>query len=34
MSHLIDMASKVRRHTGICYHGTQVAVSGIISSII
>jgi glycerol-1-phosphate dehydrogenase [NAD(P)+] len=33
MSHLIDMASGVR-HTGICYHGTQVAVSGIISSII
>ena len=33
MSHLIDMASKVR-HTGICYHGTQVAVSGIISCII
>ena len=33
MSHLIDMASKVRR-TGICYHGTQVAVSGIISSIL
>ena len=33
MSHLIDMASKVR-HTGICYHGTQVAVSGINSCII
>ncbi len=33
MSHLIDMASKVRK-TGICYHGTQVAVSGIISCII
>ena len=33
MSHLIDMASKVRR-TGICYHGTQVAVSGINSCII
>lgn len=33
MSHLIDMASGVR-HTGICYHGTQVAVSGIISSLI
>jgi glycerol-1-phosphate dehydrogenase [NAD(P)+] len=33
MSHLIDMASGVR-HTGICYHGTQVAVSGIISCII
>ena len=33
MSHLIDMASGVR-HTGICYHGTQVAVSGILSSII
>ena len=27
------MASKVR-HTGICYHGTQVAVSGINSCII
>ena len=33
MSHLIDMASGVR-NTGICYHGTQVAVSGIISGII
>ncbi|MBQ9685924.1 MAG: iron-containing alcohol dehydrogenase [Oscillospiraceae bacterium] len=33
MSHLIDMASGVR-HTGICYHGTQVAVSGINSCII
>lgn len=33
MSHLVDMASKVRK-TGICYHGTQVAVSGIISCII
>lgn len=33
MSHLIDMASKVRK-TGICYHGTQVAVSGIMSCII
>lgn len=33
MSHLIDMASGVRQ-TGICYHGTQVAVSGIISCII
>jgi glycerol-1-phosphate dehydrogenase [NAD(P)+] len=33
MSHLIDMASGIR-HTGICYHGTQVAVSGIISCII
>lgn len=33
MSHLIDMASGVRK-TGICYHGTQVAVSGIISGII
>ena len=33
MSHLIDMASKVRQ-TGICYHGTQVAVSGINSGII
>lgn len=30
MSHLIDMSSGVR-HTGICYHGTQVAVSGILS---
>ena len=33
MSHLIDMSSGVR-HTGICYHGTQVAVSGIMSEII
>lgn len=33
MSHLVDMASGVRK-TGICYHGTQVAVSGIISSIL
>ena len=33
MSHLIDMASPVRG-TGICYHGTQVAVSGIFSSLI
>lgn len=33
MSHLVDMASGVRK-TGICYHGTQVAVSGIISCII
>lgn len=33
MSHLIDMASGVRK-TGICYHGTQVAVSGIMSEII
>lgn len=33
MSHLIDMASGIRQ-TGICYHGTQVAVSGIISCII
>lgn len=33
MSHLIDMASGVRQ-TGICYHGTQVAVSGIISSLV
>jgi glycerol-1-phosphate dehydrogenase [NAD(P)+] len=33
ISHLVDMASKVR-HTGICYHGTQVAVSGILASII
>lgn len=33
MSHLIDMASRIR-HTGICYHGTQVAVSAINSSII
>lgn len=33
MSHLIDMASRVRK-TGICYHGTQVAVSGIFSSLI
>ncbi|MBR1455653.1 MAG: iron-containing alcohol dehydrogenase [Oscillospiraceae bacterium] len=33
MSHLIDMASGVRK-TGICYHGTQVAVSGILSCII
>lgn len=33
MSHLVDMASGVRK-TGICYHGTQVAVSGIMSCII
>ena len=33
MSHLVDMASGVRK-TGICYHGTQVAVSGIISGIL
>ena len=33
MSHLIDMASGVRK-TGICYHGTQVAVSGIISGLL
>lgn len=33
MSHLVDMASGVR-HTGICYHGTQVAVSGIMSELI
>lgn len=33
MSHLIDMTSGVRK-TGICYHGTQVAVSGIISCIL
>jgi glycerol-1-phosphate dehydrogenase [NAD(P)+] len=33
MSHLVDMASVVRK-TGICYHGTQVAVSGVISEII
>lgn len=33
MSHLIDMTSAVRK-TGICYHGTQVAVSSIISGII
>ncbi len=33
MSHLIDMASRIR-HTGICYHGTQVAVSAINSCII
>lgn len=33
MSHLIDMSSSVRK-TGICYHGTQVAVSGIISGIL
>ena len=33
MSHLIDMASGIRK-TGICYHGTQVAVSGIMSTII
>jgi len=32
MSHLIDMSSGIRK-TGICYHGTQVAVSGIISCI-
>ena len=33
MSHLIDMTAGVRK-TGICYHGTQVAVSGIISCIL
>ena len=33
MSHLIDMTAKVR-NTGICYHGTQVAVSGIFSGLI
>ena len=33
MSHLIDMTSG-KRKTGICYHGTQVAVSGIISTIL
>lgn len=33
MSHLIDMASG-RRKTGICYHGTQVAVSGILSELV
>lgn len=33
MSHLIDMTAGARK-TGICYHGTQVAVSGIISEII
>ena len=33
MSHLIDMSSGIRK-TGICYHGTQVAVSGIMSEII
>ena len=33
MSHLIDMTSGIRK-TGICYHGTQVAVSGIMSEII
>ena len=33
MSHLVDMASGVRK-TGICYHGTQVAVSGLMSEII
>lgn len=33
MSHLIDMAAPMR-HTGICYHGTQVAVSGIISALL
>ena len=33
MSHLIDMTSGIRK-TGICYHGTQVAVSGIISCIL
>lgn len=33
MSHLIDMAAG-KRHTGICYHGTQVAVSGILSGLI
>lgn len=33
MSHLVDMASGVRQ-TGICYHGTQVAVSGLISEIV
>lgn len=32
MSHLIDMSAGVR-HSEICYHGTQVAVSGIISSL-
>ncbi|MBQ7153028.1 MAG: iron-containing alcohol dehydrogenase [Clostridia bacterium] len=33
MSHLIDMTAG-KRKTGICYHGTQVAVSGIISSLL
>ena len=33
MSHLIDMAAPMR-HTGICYHGTQVAVSGIVSALL
>ena len=33
MSHLIDMTAG-KRKTGICYHGTQVAVSGIISCIL
>ena len=33
MSHLIDMTAGIRK-TGICYHGTQVAVSGIISCIL
>ena len=33
MSHLIDMTAAVRG-AGICYHGTQVAVSGIISGLI
>ena len=33
MSHLIDMASRIRK-TGICYHGTQVGVGSVMSSII
>lgn len=33
MSHLIDMTAGVRG-SGICYHGTQVAVSGILSGLI
>lgn len=33
MSHLIDMTAG-KRNTGICYHGTQVAVSGLISEAI
>lgn len=33
MSHLIDMTAG-KRKTGICYHGTQVAVSGLISEAI
>ena len=33
MSHLIDMTAGVRG-TGICYHGTQVAVSGVFSGLV